>query len=97
MNSGMMGQFGLEFMGIEPFFPFFSSIVLISGIVVIIGAILVSKRPQEATICGIIVLVFSIVSLVGMGLSILGSIIRMIGGVIVLSNNKQFCQIHFKK
>ncbi|MFL6408602.1 MAG: hypothetical protein ACJ71F_16240 [Nitrososphaeraceae archaeon] len=93
----MMGQFGLEFMGIEPFFPFFSSIVLISGIVVIIGAILLSKRPQEATICGIIVLVFSIVSLVGMRLSILGSIIRMIGGVIVLSNNKQFCQIHFKK
>lgn len=49
MNSGMMGQLGLEFMGIEPFFPFFSSIVLISGIVVIIGAILLSKRPQEAT------------------------------------------------
>jgi hypothetical protein len=80
MNSGMMGQFGLEFMGIEPFFPFFSSIVLISGIVVIIGAILLSKRSN---ICGIIVLVFSIVSLVGMRLSILGSIIRMIGGVLV--------------
>ena len=84
-------------MEIEPFFSFFSSIVLISEIVVIIGAIMLSKRSQEATICGIIVLVFSVVALVGMRLSILGSVIGMIGGVIVLSNNKQFCQIHFKK
>jgi hypothetical protein len=83
-------------MEIEPFFSFFSSIVLISEIVVIIGAIMLSKRSQEATICGIIVLVFSVVALVGMRLSILGSVIGIIGGVIVLSNNKQFCQIHFK-
>ena len=83
-------------MEIEPFFSFFSSVVLISEIVVIIGAIMLSKRSQEATICGIIVLVFSVVALVGMRLSILGSVIGIIGGVIVLSNNKQFCQIHFK-
>jgi hypothetical protein len=96
MNSGgmmggggtMMGRFGTGFMGTGSFFPFFSPIVLISGIIVIIGAILLSKRPQKAIILGIIVLVFSAVALVGMGPSILGSIIGIIGGVIALSNNR---------
>jgi hypothetical protein len=68
------------------FLPFFWPIPLISGIMVISGAIVMSKRPREASIWAIVVLVFSVLALVGMGLSIVGSILGIFGGIIVLSN-----------
>jgi hypothetical protein len=82
----MMGGFGTGFMGV---WSFFWSIVLISGIMVIIGGIMASKRPQEATIWGSIVLAFSVLALAGMGFSILGSILGIIGGITMLSTSKR--------
>jgi len=91
MNGGMMmrGWFNPGFMGTASFLPFFWPIPLVSGIMIISGAVTISKRPQEANIWGIIVLGFSILALVGMGLSILGAILGIIGGIIALSNNKR--------
>jgi hypothetical protein len=63
----------------------FFSVPLISGILVIIGAILMNIRPQENTTWGIIVLLFSIIGFTGMGLSIIGGILGIIGGAIALS------------
>jgi hypothetical protein len=63
---------------------------MISGIMVIIGAIMMNKRSREATILGIVVLVFSVVGLTGMGLAILGSILGIIGGAIALSSNNTY-------
>jgi hypothetical protein len=67
----------------------FFLIPMISGIMVIIGAIMMSKRSHEATIWGIVVLVFSVLGLTGMGLAILGSILGIIGGAIALSDSKR--------
>jgi len=61
------------------------SVPLISGILVIIGAILMNIRPQETATWGIMVLLFSIIGLTGMSLSIIGGILGIIGGAIALS------------
>jgi hypothetical protein len=81
MGGGMMGWWaGPGFMG-SWFFP----LPLIAGILVLAGAIMMNARPQETTTWGIIVLIFSIIGFTGMGFSILGAIIGIIGGVIALS------------
>jgi hypothetical protein len=93
MMGGMMmgGGKGLGIMWFGPglmggwFSASFFLLPMISGIVVIIGAIMMSKRSHEATIWGIVVLVFSVLGLTGMGLAILGSILGIIGGAIALS------------
>ena len=68
----------------------FFLIPMISGIMVIFGAIMMNKRSHEATIWGIVVLVFSVLGLTGMGLAILGSILGIIGGAIALSSNNRY-------
>ncbi|HEX9319781.1 MAG TPA: hypothetical protein VF884_12685 [Nitrososphaeraceae archaeon] len=79
--GGMMGWWeGSGFMG-GWFFP----LTLIAGVLVLVGAILMNARPQETTTWGIIVLIFSIIGFTGMGFSILGAIIGIIGGIIALS------------
>jgi len=67
----------------------FFLIPMISGIVVIVGAIMMSKRSREAIIRGIVVVVLSVLGLTGMGLAILGSILGIIGGAIALSDSKR--------
>jgi hypothetical protein len=75
MRGGMMGWWGGPgFMG-----GWFFALPLISGILVVVGAIMMNARPQETTTWGIIVLIFSIIGFTGMGLSILGAIIGIIG------------------
>jgi hypothetical protein len=81
--------FGPGLMG-EWFSASFFPIPMISVIMVIIGAIMMNKRSREATILGIVVLVFSVVGLTGMGLAILGSILGIIGGAIALSSNNRY-------
>jgi hypothetical protein len=80
MMGGMMGWWGGPgFMG-----GWFFALPLIAGILVVGGAIMMNARPQETTTWGIIVLIFSIIGFTGMGLSIIGAIIGIIGGIISL-------------
>jgi hypothetical protein len=81
MTGGMMSWWGSPaFMG-----GWFFSIPLISGILVVLAAIMLNIRPQETTTWGIVVLIFSIIGFTGMSLSILGGILGIIGGAIALS------------
>ena len=72
MMGGMMGGW---------LFP----LSLVAGAMVLFGAIMMNARPQETRIWGVIVLVFAIVGFTGMGFSILGAILGIIGGIIALS------------
>ncbi len=78
---GMMGGYGFPFGSIVGL----SLIGLISGVLVIIGAVMLDTRPSEHTIWGIIVLVFSIISLLGLGGFFVGAILGIIGGALALS------------
>ena len=78
---GMMGRFGTPF----GFMMVFSLIGLVSGVLVIIGAVMLDTRPSEHTAWGIIVLVFSIISFLGMGGFFVGAILGIIGGAFALT------------
>jgi hypothetical protein len=89
--GGMMGNMG-NMMGSQGFmwwggglggggiFP----LTLVAGIMILFGVILMYSRPKEKNIGGIIVIIFSVIGFTGMGFSILGSILGIIGGVAAL-------------
>lgn len=79
MNGMMGGMMGTMMTG------GFFGISLIAGILVILGAVMMNTRPQETTLWGIVVLVFSVIGFTGMGLSIIGAIIGIIGGAMAIS------------
>ena len=78
---GMMGGFGFPF-GLT---MVFSLIGLVSGVLVIIGAVMLDTRSSEHMAWGIIVLVFSIISFLGMGGFFVGAILGIIGGAFALT------------
>jgi hypothetical protein len=78
---GMMGSFGFPF----GFMMFFSLIGVVSGVLVIIGAVMLNTHSSEHTTWGIIVLVFSMISFLGSGGFFVGAILGIIGGVFALS------------
>ena len=81
--GGMMGGFG---------FPFgmmggLSLVGLVAGIIVIVGAVMLSSRPTERTAWGTIIIIFSAISLLGMGGFLIGAIMGIVGGALALSWN----------
>jgi len=79
--QGMMGSFGVPF----GFMSGLSLLGLISGILVIVGAIMLNTRPAEHTTWGTVILVFSIISLLGMGGFFIGAILGIVGGALALA------------
>ncbi len=80
--GGMMG--GMGFSG-SAFFGSMSLVGLAAGIVVLAGSVLLYSRPQQASTWGILVLVFSVLSLFGMGGFFVGAILGLLGGALALS------------
>jgi hypothetical protein len=83
MGPGMMRDFGFGYdsgwlMG-------FSLVSLVFGILEVIGAIMLNARPQEHITWGIIILIFSVASFMGMGGYFIGAILGIAGGAIALS------------
>jgi hypothetical protein len=62
-----------------------SIIGIISGALVLLGGLLMSFRPQENQKWGVMVLVFSLLSLFGMGGFLIGAILGIIGGSLALA------------
>ena len=79
--QGMMGSFGFPF-GLMMGFPL---IGLVSGILVIVGAVMLDAHPAEHTGWGTVILVFSIISFLGMGGFLVGAILGVIGGAFAIS------------
>jgi hypothetical protein len=77
----MMDGYGFPF----GFMGGFSFVALIAGILVIIGALMLNGRPAEHMTWGVVVLVFSIISFVGMGGFVLGALLGIAGGALALS------------
>jgi hypothetical protein len=92
---GMMGGFGGMMSGFHEmmgglgiplsFMSSFSLIGLVSGIFVIIGALMLRAQPSEHRSWGLVILVFSITSFLGTGGFILGAILGVIGGSLAIT------------
>ncbi len=81
MGPGMMMGFGFN----QGWYLPFSLLALGFGIMVLIGAIMLNARPEDNITWGIIVLIFSIASFIGMGGYMIGAILGIAGGAIALS------------
>ncbi len=79
--QGMMGSLGIPFGFMSGFFL----IGLVSGVLVMIGALMLNTRPTEHTAWGIIILVFSAISILGMGGFLVGAILGIVGGALAIS------------
>lgn len=62
-----------------------STLSLVSGVVILVSALLLKSRPKEHTTWGILILVFSILSFFGMGGFLIGALLGIIGGAFALS------------
>jgi hypothetical protein len=79
--QGMMGSLGFPF----GFMQSFMFVGLVSGIIIMIGAVMLNARPSEHFAWGVIILVFSVISFLGMGGFIVGAILGIIGGTFAIS------------
>jgi hypothetical protein len=80
-DYGIMGGFGVG----SGWAYALATIGVISGIIILIGAIMIYNQPARATTWGILILAFSIVSLFGMGGFFVGAILGVVGGVLALT------------
>lgn len=86
--GGMMG--GVRSMMDDVGFPYamldgLMLVSLVSGILVIVGAVMIDIHPSQSRTWGIIMLIFSIVSFVGMGGFLIGAVLGIAGGALALS------------
>lgn len=88
---GMMGNFAggysgmMQGYGLGGWFYGFVLVGVISGAVILLGAVMLYVRPSEARTWGLIILVFSILSLPAMGGFFVGAILGIVGGVLTIS------------
>ena len=68
------------------YFSVFGIIGLVSGIVILASALLMRSRPYpERRTFGVLILVFSLVSLAGMGGFFIGAVLGIVGGILALA------------
>ena len=84
---GIMGGY-MDMMG-SLGFPFGSFLGLmlvgiVCGVIVTIGALMLSSRPAERRSWGVVILIFSVISFLGMGGFFIGAILGVIGGALAL-------------
>ena len=85
--SGIMGGYH-NFMGSYSSYGFLAGISLVAvicGVVVVMSAIMLRVHPQEHMIWAIVIIVFSVVSFVGMGGFFIGALLGIVGGAFDLS------------
>jgi hypothetical protein len=57
---------------------------LISGLIVVGSGIMVRIHPEQSTVFGVLILVFSVLSFFGSGGFVIGAILGIVGGVLTL-------------
>ena len=86
--GGMMGGYygmmhGFGFGG--GWFYGLAAIGIASGIIVLVGAIMIYNQPAKASTWGAIILAFSIVGILGMGGFFFGAILGVVGGALAIT------------
>jgi hypothetical protein len=81
---GAMHGFGLG----GGWFYGLAAVGIASGIVVLLGALMIYNQPAKASAWGALILAFSVVSLFGMGGFFFGAILGAVGGILALTWKK---------
>ena len=67
------------------FFTAISVVSLVCGVIVLMSTLILRIHPQEHVLWGIVIVVFSAISFVGMGGYFIGAIFGIIGGALALT------------
>jgi len=62
-----------------------SIVGIVSGAMVVLGGIMMYAKPHETPKWGVLVLIFSVISLFGMGGFLIGAVLGIIGGVLAVT------------
>src|SRR5512138_2616853 len=73
MGPGMMSGYGFYGYGVG-WMTALATVALVFGVVVLVGAAMLNVRPTQNVIWGIIIVIFSIASFVGMGGYMIGAV-----------------------
>ena len=68
--------------------PWYFYLSLLSGIIILIGAVMLNKNSHLTITGAILVIVFSVFGLFGSGISLLGGMLGIIGGSLALTQKK---------
>jgi hypothetical protein len=79
-----MGNYG----GSYGFLAGISLVAVICGVIVLMSAIMLKVQPQQPMIWAIVIIVFSVVSFVGMGGYFIGAVLGIVGGLFVLTTRQ---------
>jgi hypothetical protein len=86
--GGMMGgYYGTG--GYGGWFYLLAAVGLVSGVIILLGSVMLYSRPGKAQTWGALILTFSVVSFFGMGGFLLGAILGIVGGVLALTWHPQ--------
>ncbi len=58
---------------------------LVSGVIVLVSALMLRNRPSQRTLWGALILIFSVLSFFGTGGFLIGAILGIIGGIMALT------------
>ena len=86
--SGMMSNMyaGMSMGMMMGFAPALTVVGIASGVMVILGSVMVYTHPSESQLWGAIILAFSVVSIIGgMGGFLVGLVLGVVGGVLALT------------
>lgn len=77
---------GLFFFLLSPFFfGLFGVLSIVFGIIVIVGSVLLYRFPSQRIAWGVVVLIFSISSIIGFGGFIAGLVLGTVGGALAIA------------
>ena len=57
---------------------------LISGMIVLVSGVMLRMKPEQSSVFGVLILIFSVLSFFGSGGFVVGAILGIIGGVMTL-------------
>ncbi len=85
--QGMMSgwQAMMRSTGIGTWFWGISLLGFVSGIVVILGAFMLYSQPRQAATWGSLILIFSLLSFLGMGGFFIGAVLGLVGGLLAVT------------
>ncbi len=82
---GFMGSYASSY----GFMTGISIVGLISGVIIIISAVMLRVNPRQHVIWGALIVAFSALSFLGMGGFFIGAILGIVGGALALSYRQQ--------
>lgn len=72
-------------MGFGGFLSTMTILGTISGVIILIGSVMLYSQPSQAQTWGIIILVFSVISLLGLGGFFVGAVLGFVGGILTIT------------